>query len=189
MFLRRHFAAGVGALCSALSLEFCFIPYRMLDGGMTGLAVVLARVTGQNPVWVLILLNLTALCLGAVELGLVFVQTTCAALLVFGLTLWMVGPLPMFLTLPAAVLVGGLGVGMGLFLVLRGGGALDGCETLGILAHRRLGLPLVAFIVLFNLVVFTAASSLYSLSALLPSILAQGVGQLFLALAWKCKAS
>lgn len=187
MNLRRHLAAGAGALCSALSLEFCFIPHRMLDGGMTGLAVVLARITGQNPVWVLILLNLTALGLGAVQLGLVFVQSTCTALLIFGLTLSMVGPLPVLLPLPAAVVVGGLGVGVGLFLVLRGGGALDGCETLGLLAHRRLGLPLVPFVVLFNVIVFTAAGSLYGLRVLLPSILAQGVGQLFLALAWKAE--
>lgn len=187
MNLRRHLVAAAGALCSALSLEFCYIPHRMLDGGMTGLAVVLARITEQNPVWVLILLNLIALCLGAVRLGLIFVEITCTALLVFGLTLSLVGPLPTLLSLPAAVFMGGLGVGIGLFLVLRGGGALDGCETLGLLLHRRLGLPLVAFLFLFNLVVFSAASSLYGIEAMLPSVLAQGVGQLFLALAWKAK--
>lgn len=181
MRLLRLILAVAGAACTALSLELCIIPYGLMDGGMTGAAVLLGRTLHLPPVYLLIPMNAVCLFAGIRRLGQTFLATTAVGLLVYGLVLRMVGPLPPLLSLPAAIVLGGAGVGLGIGLLLRAGGALDGCETLGLLLQARFGISVALVLLVSNLMVFGLAIWLWGVVPTLPSLAAQAVGQVVIA--------
>lgn len=173
----QHAAIAVGAACTALSLELCYIPHRLLDGGTTGLAVVAARLCNLPPVSLLFALNAFFALMGFHVLGRRFVTRAMVGFLSFGLTLYLVGPLPRLLPHLASALLGGLGTGLGTAVVLRCGGALDGCEVIGQVLRATLHIPLAWSLLGMNALLFTAVIALYGLEPALSSVVAQGVAQ------------
>lgn len=178
---RRLVSATVGALCTALSLETCYIPHRLIDGGMTGMAVVLGRILLLQPVYLLVVFNALCLLLAVRWLSSAFFQVTAVALLCMDVVLIAVGPLPKMLSLGAAVVLGGCGVGLGLTLVLAAGGALDGCDVLGQIVQARGRISIVWFLFCCNVIVFMLAVWHHGLWATFPSLVAQVITQLVLA--------
>ncbi|MFZ5825724.1 MAG: YitT family protein [Bacillota bacterium] len=172
----RYLLAVTGAVCMAVSLELFYIPHGLMDGGMAGAAVILGRTAGLPPVYLLVPLNAACLFAGIGRLGRAYVTTTAAGLFAYGLVLRLVGPLSPLLSLPAAIVLGGAGVGLGVGLLLRAGGAVDGCETLGLLIQAYYGISAVAVLLLANVVVFGLAIWLWGLGLILPSLAAQTVG-------------
>lgn len=171
-----------GAAITALSLELFYIPHGFLDGGMTGLAVVIGRVARIPPVQVLIAVNIGSLLVGIRKLGQEFIGRAAAGLLTSGVILSMVGPLPQRLSPLAAAVFGGAGMGLGLGLVLRAGGALDGSEILGMVCRERYGVSLIWFLFWSNVLVFTLVAIRFGLAPSFHSMLAQGVVQAVLVL-------
>lgn len=169
-----------GAACIALGLEFCYIPYHLIDGGMTGLAVVIGRSTGIRPADVLLVLNSTCLAVGVRTLGLRFVARAAVGLV----TLWMLlsglGPFPPVLAPPVAALLGGAGVGLGVGLIILAGSGLDGCEVLGQVCLAAFRLPVFWFQLAFNVGVMGLVASRFGLPAAALSIVAQAAGQVIL---------
>ena len=174
-----------GAACAALSLEVCYIPYRLLDGGMTGMAVVLGRLSGVKPVYLFLLLNLICLYAGERKLGARFTIRAAVALLTQGALLFLIDPLPRVFPPVVAAVLGGAGLGLGITWVLKAGGAIDGAEVLGLICQSTFGLSLLTFLFLANAVLFTFVAALYGLEPALHSILAQVVFQGVLALLLK----
>ena len=149
---------------------------------MTGAAVLLGRTAGIRPVYILMVLNAICLLVGSQRLGRPFVEATAVGLVTLGLIIRLVGPLPPMLPLPAAIVIGGLGVGLGTSLILRAGGALDGCEILGVLIQERLGISVVWVLAVANAGIFGTAFGMYGPRASLPSMVAQATGQLVICL-------
>lgn len=171
----RYLLAVTGAVCMAISLELFYIPHGLMDGGMAGAAVILGRTMGFQPVYLLVPLNAACLFLGIGRLGRAYVATTATGLFAYGLVLRLVEPLPPLLSLPVAIVLGGAGVGLGVGLLLRAGGAVDGCETLALLAQASCGMSAVTVLSLANVVVFALATWLWGLGVTLPSLAAQAV--------------
>jgi uncharacterized membrane-anchored protein YitT (DUF2179 family) len=175
-------AVIIGAAFTALSLEFCYIPHRLLDGGMTGAAVLFARSVHLSPVHVLFVLNALAVLYGSFYLGRSFLEKTAVGFMTLGICLAVIGPLPPLLPALPSAIAGGIGIGLGVGLVLRAGGVLDGSEMMALVLHRSAQLSIVRFLTLFNLVVFIAAVAMMGLSNTLLSILAQGTALTVLSL-------
>ena len=177
MAVPPYLLALAGASITALSLELWYIPYGLMDGGMAGVAVLLGRHLHLPPVYLLIPLNAACLVAGLRRLGRPFLATTPIALLVYGLILRLVGPLPRLLPATAAVLLGGAGVGLGVGLLLLAGGSLDGAETLGLVLQDRFGISVDTVLAVFNLAVFLLALWRWGWTITLPSLAAQAIGQ------------
>lgn len=167
----------LGAVLTGLSLELCYIPHGLLDGGMTGLAAVIGRTAGLPPVWVLFAANVTGLLVGVRHLGRDFIGRAAAGLLGFVAVLYLVGPLPPWLPQRWAAMLGGAATGLGLSLVLRLGGALDASEIIALVLRHRYRVSLLWFLFWFNTVLFTLVTALYGVRVSLHSALAQGVLQ------------
>lgn len=172
----------VGAGFVALSLELCYIPHGLLDGGMTGLAVILGRSIGISPILTLGLLNLLCLYIGVRTLGMAFIRRAAIALVTLCLILLVLGPLPPLFWPPGAALLGGTWLGVGLGLVLRHGAALDGADVLALVFEHTLGLPAIHFLLGANILVFAFVARLYGLERASLSIVAQAACQVMLAL-------
>lgn len=180
--LLDYLSVVAGALITGVFLELFYIPYGFLDGGMTGLAAVVGRTAGIPPVLVLLLTNIACLAVGVHHLGPEFMRKAAAGLLSVVAILWLIDPVPALLEPGASAVVGGTGLGIGLGLVLRSGGALDGCEILGLVCRHKFRLPILRWLFGFNLGVFALVLALFGLSESFHSILAQAQVQVVLLL-------
>ena len=135
-------AAGTGFI--ALAVQAVFDPMGMVNGGFSGLGIIIRRMTlglvpGGIPLWFTnIALNLPAFLVAWFVMGRVFVQRTAIAAIL--LSVWLA-------VLPSvdlakgddllAALYGGLISGIGIAMVFRTGNATGGTDLVASLLHRK----------------------------------------------------
>ncbi|TXN38057.1 YitT family protein [Flagellimonas hymeniacidonis] len=169
--LKDLFFILTGIFSAAFGLESFLLPNRFIDGGATGISLLVTEVT-ELPLWILIVLvNIPFLFLGYRVLGKQF--TIKAILAILGLALVLA-----FIQFPEVTqdkllvaVFGGFFLGAGIGLSIRGGSVLDGTEVLAIFLSRKLGAKIGDVIIMINIVIFLAAAYLLSIEAALYSML------------------
>lgn len=162
----------LGGLLFALGLEVFLIPNGFLDGGVTGVSILLSKVLGVPMAYFLFVLNLPFVFLAWKNMGRrSAIRTTIgiATLTVATLVLHHMDPWTdeFFIALS----FGGALLGIGVGLALRHSGALDGAETLASVIASKTNFPVSRLILAINLVVFGAAIFVVGLESALASAL------------------
>ena len=152
----------LGAALAALSVETFLTPNNLFDGGVVGVSMISSHLTGLSLGLLNILLNLPFLLIGFRRLGRKFVIKAALAMLVFSFCTMQFEHLSHATndTLLATAF-GGVLLGIGVGLVLRGGGCLDGTEVVGILVNRRAGISTGTVVLLINVIVYGVAGFLF----------------------------
>ena len=147
-----------GVFSAAFGLKSFLLSSHFIDGGVTGISMLLAAVF-QLPLSVLILvINLPFIALGYKQLGRPFALRS--ALGIGGLALVLaVVPFPdVTPDLLLTAVFGGVFIGAGIGLAMRGGAVLDGTEIAALLVSRYLVLLKVSdLILILNVVIFGVA--------------------------------
>ena len=172
-YVRKYLLLFLGALIAAIGLEIFLIPNEIIDGGVVGISIMLSSVTGYPLGVFLILLNLPFLYAGYKQIGTSFAVATAFAVCCLSLWSAYLGPVPritddFFL----AAIFGGIVDGLGVGLIIRAGGSLDGTEIVAIIFDKRTSFSVgevVMFMTLFILssagLVFGWDKAMYSLVA------------------------
>ena len=164
-----HIIAGV--LLAVLAMKGFMIPNRFLDGGVTGISILLHEMFHINISILVIVLNLIFIHLGYRKIGKTFaVQTTIAVtLLSFGL---------LFIDIPAITneklliaIFGGIFMGAGIGLVIRGGGVIDGAEVIAVFTRRKVGFSNSEIIMLINCFIFAVAAIEFGIETAMYSVI------------------
>lgn len=163
--LMGYFFLAVGAFLSAFALEVFFIPNQLIDGGIVGMAMICAKVFGQKffPLFLLIF-NLPFLYLAYRSIGKVFLLHMLFATLVFVSSLvfiHQVMPLEFKGETLEVVVIGGALLGIGIGLIIRYGGCVDGTEILGIIINRQTGFTVGSVVMVCNIFVFGTAGLVF----------------------------
>ncbi|WP_020567694.1 YitT family protein [Neolewinella persica] len=160
-----------GVAAAAFGLESFLLPNHFIDGGVTGISLLLVEVTGWQLPILLFLVNLPFLVLARVVIGQRFAYKTAIAITLLALTL-------LFIHFPEVTqdkllvaVFGGFFLGSGIGLSMRGGSVLDGTEVLAIYLSRRLGVKVSDWVILINIVIFSGAAYLLSIEQALYSLL------------------
>lgn len=134
--------AGTGLI--ALAVQVVFDPMGMVNGGFTGLGIIIRRMTlgvipGGIPLWFTnIALNLPAFIIAWFVMGRQFVRRTAIAALLLSGWLAVIPSIDLakgdYLL---AALYGGLISGVGIALVFRTGNATGGTDLVASLLHRK----------------------------------------------------
>src|SRR5688500_2572451 len=170
--LKNGALIGAGILSAALGLHGFLLPSNLIDGGVTGISMLLARISGW-PLAVLIpLVNLPFLVVGYRHLGGSFALRS--ALGIGGLALALA-----FIHFPVVTndrildaVFGGFFLGAGIGLAVRGAAVLDGTEIAALLISRHSALMKVGDVILsFNVVLFVVAMAVLGVESALYSIL------------------
>jgi len=161
----------VGTFLVAIGLENFLIPNQIIDGGMIGLSIIFAQLT-QFPFGLYILLfNLPFLFVGYNQIGKTFAITTMISVALLSIFTFVVHHFSVatedrFL----ATIFGGIILGIGVGLIIRNGGSLDGTEIVAIIINKRIGFSVGEIVMFFNIfimslagLVFTWESAMYSL--------------------------
>jgi uncharacterized membrane-anchored protein YitT (DUF2179 family) len=163
---------AAGILSAAMGLKGFLLSSNFIDGGVTGVCMLLAKTTPVPlAVW-LPVVNLPFVAIGYRQMGGAFAARS--ALAIAGLTAAL-ALIPYPDVTPDLVLTavfGGFFIGAGIGLAVRGNAVLDGTEIAALLISRRGDLLKVGdVILLFNVVLFLVAMSTLGVNAGLYSIL------------------
>jgi uncharacterized membrane-anchored protein YitT (DUF2179 family) len=161
-----------GILSASMGLKGFLLSSHFIDGGVTGISMLLAQVFGWPLSILLLVINLPFLALGYRQLGRGFALRSALAMAGLAACLALV-PFPDVTPDPLLTAVfGGLFIGAGIGLAMRGGAVLDGTEVAAVLVSSRTPLLKVSdVILLLNVVIFAVAAAALGVNQALYSIL------------------
>lgn len=171
--LYRGFFITLGAVIMALALEVFLIPNDIMDGGITGISIILSHLTGLNLGIFLFLLNLPFLFLGYKQIGKTFAISATYGIIVLSVSTTLMHHIPAYHddTLLIAIF-GGIILGLGVGLAIRFGGALDGAEALAILISKKTPFSVGDVVMFVNLFIFAWGGLVYTWHTALASMVA-----------------
>ena len=170
-FVKDIFLMMLGVGCAAFGLEGFLLPNQFIDGGVTGISILISLKSGL-PLWVfLMLINIPFMMMGAKIVSQQFALK--AALSIIGLAVCLEAiNFPRITDDELLVAVfGGFFLGAGIGLSIRGGSVLDGTEILAIYLSRKMHTTIGDFIIVFNVIIFSVAAYLLSPEKALYSII------------------
>ncbi|MBK5350663.1 YitT family protein [Bacillus sp. TH22] len=171
--IKRAIAIIIGALLMATGLEIFLIPNQVIDGGITGISIMLSHLTGLNLGIFLFILNLPFVFMGHKQIGKTFAFSTVFGILTLSILTTLFHSIPAFTDdILLATIFGGMALGVGVGLVIRYGGALDGTEILAILINKKIPFSVGEIVMFFNVFILGAAGFVFSWDRAMYSILA-----------------
>jgi len=161
----------LGSSLAVLAMKGFKIPNRFMDGGITGISILLHELFHIDISILVIVLNILFIYLGYIRIGKTFaVQTTIAvSLLSIGLLFVNINPITSDKLLIA--IFGGLLIGTGVGLVIRGGGVIDGAEVIAVFTGRRTGFSNSEIIMFFNTIIFAVAAFKFGIETAMYSVI------------------
>ncbi|KAB2952379.1 YitT family protein [Heliorestis acidaminivorans] len=142
----------IGSFFVALALETFLAPNKIMDGGTTGLAIILSHLTPLYLGFWIVLLNIPFLFIGHYYFGAPFTKRSIMALFFLGFFIYLLHFVPTITNNDfLASVLGGLAIGIGVGLVIRGKGSIDGIDILAIIISRGSRFSLGQTIFFFNI--------------------------------------
>lgn len=153
---------AIGAIIAAFAIEEFLVPNTILDGGVIGIGIMIKNLTGISLSILTIVLNVPFLLIGMRKLGKMFVVKSAFSMAVFSVFVEIFAPLANATSETLlAVSFGGVILGIGVGLVIRFGGCLDGTETVAILLNKKFKIPVGQTVLIFNIVIYAVAGVLF----------------------------
>lgn len=160
-----------GVLSAGLGLKGFLMHNGFLDGGATGISLLLQRMTGWKISLILIGINFPFVILGYNLISREFAIKTGLAIILLALTVAYI-PYPHVTNDKLLIAVfGGFFLGAGIGLSVRGGAVIDGTEVLAIAISKKTSLTIGDVIMLVNILIFSLAAWLISIEAAMYAML------------------
>lgn len=162
-------ASGIGS--AAFGLESFLLPANFIDGGATGVSLLLSELSNWHLSWLLLICNIPFVFLAYLVFNKRFALRTGASIAGLAMAIAFIHfPVVTNDKLLVAVF-GGFFLGAGIGLAIRGGSVLDGTEVLAIFLSRKLSVTVGDIIIAINVLVFSAAAFLLSIETALYSMI------------------
>jgi uncharacterized membrane-anchored protein YitT (DUF2179 family) len=164
-----HIILGSGL--AVLAMKGFMIPNKFLDGGVTGISILLHEIFHINISILVIALNLVFVYLGYRNIGKTFAVQTSIAVLILAAGLLFIDINPITKQPLLIAIFGGIFMGAGVGLVIRGGGVIDGAEVIAVFTRRKTGFSNSEIIMLINCIIFGIAASQFGIETAMYSII------------------
>lgn len=171
--LRKYFLLLLGAALAAVGLEIFLVPNNVIDGGVVGISIMLSAITGLPFGVLFTLINLPFIYLGWRQIGWRFAVATAFAVCWLSLGTAYLKPVPgitedVFL----ATIFGGIIEGLGVGLIIKNGGSLDGTEIVGIILDKKMSFSVGEIVMFFNIFILGSAGFLFGWDRAMYSLIA-----------------
>lgn len=162
----------LGILSASMGLKGFLLSSHFIDGGVTGISMLLTHIFGIPLPYLLVFINLPFIFVGYKFMGKAFAIKS--ALAIVGLSVCLAT-----ITFPditpdklLTAIFGGVFIGVGIGLAMRGGAVLDGTEIAAMLVSKSSQILKVSDVILIlNIVIFAAAAFFLGIEVALYSIL------------------
>ncbi|MFI5160221.1 MAG: YitT family protein [Sphingobacteriales bacterium] len=161
----------IGILFCGFALKSFLVPNNFFDGGVTGISLLISETYKIPIAYVIIVVNIPFIILGARQVNRAFAFKTMAAVIGLGLCLLYMPEQHVTKDHLLICIFGGVFMGIGVGLSIRGGCALDGIEVLALYTGRRISFTISEIILGINIVIFLIAGIQLGLPTALYSIL------------------
>ncbi|WP_080237889.1 YitT family protein [Spirosoma rigui] len=162
----------VGILSAGMGLKGFLLSSHFIDGGVTGVSMLMADLFGLPLAALIPAINLPFIILGYRQIGGQFALKSAVAIAGLSLCIVFVPYPDVTPDLLLTAIFGGFFLGLGIGLAMRGGAVLDGTEIAALLISRSSNLLKVSdVILLLNVFIFGAAAFFLTLELALYSII------------------
>lgn len=162
--LFAYLSIAIGAFLAAFAIDVFLLPNNIIDGGIVGIAMIGGQLFGKQLFpYFFILLNLPFLFLAYRNIGKFFLLHMLFAYIIFVISLFLIdyGAWEFKGDNLEVVVIGGAILGIGLGMIIRYGGCVDGTEILGIIINRKIGFTVGQVVLACNIFIFCAAGLVF----------------------------
>lgn len=162
----------IGTIIAAFALEQFLIPNTILDGGITGISIIIYKLTNIPLSILVVALNIPFLYAGYRNLGKKFLVRAIYSMLTFSLFLSFFEVFKPFTEeILLATVFGGALLGLGVGLIIKCGGCNDGTESVAIVISKKTNLSVGQIVLVFNLIIYGVAGFIFGFDRAMYSLL------------------
>ncbi|MDO7907216.1 YitT family protein [Paenibacillus sp. JX-17] len=172
--LQRVVLLTIGAVLMAVALEIFMVPNGVIDGGITGISIMVSKLFGLPLGIFLTVLNLPFLLLGYKQIGKTFAFSTLYAVVFMSICTSLLHSVPALTPNEPLLgaIFGGVVLGVGVGLVIRSGGSLDGTEIVAILVSEKTPFSVGQIVLVINVFILGSAGFVFGWPNALYSMIA-----------------
>ena len=170
-FIKDALLISFGIAAAAFGLESFLLPSKFIDGGATGIALLISELSNISLSVLLLIVNLPFIVLGYNIIGRQFALKATAAICGLAVVVATIHFPEVTHDKLLVAVFGGFFLGAGIGLTVRGGAVLDGTEVLAIALSRKLGTTIGDIIIIVNVLVFSSAAYFLSVETALYSMI------------------
>ena len=161
----------LGVICSAVALEAFMLPNKFLDGGVTGIAIIVNLAFNVNLNILLVLINMPFLLVAWKKIGKTFTVQSALSICLLLLTLEFMEIQAVTQDKFLIAVFGGVLMGTGIGLIIRGGGLIDGFEVITAHFQRNSALSASEITVFLNSLIMLFAAIFFGIEPAMYSII------------------
>lgn len=160
-----------GILSAGFGLKGFLFPNSFIDGGVTGISLIVSEVTDISLAFLIVLINAPFILIGFSTISKQFAVKSIIAIIGLAVVILIV-PFPEITDDKLLIAVfGGFFLGLGIGLSIRGGAVIDGTEILAVFISRKTPASIGDIILIFNIIIFAVAAYVFSVEIALYAIL------------------
>ncbi|WP_199140959.1 YitT family protein [Pedobacter sp. ASV12] len=160
-----------GVVSACFGLKSFLIPNHFIDGGVTGISLLVSTLTGWKLSYLIVVINIPFVILGYRQIGKTFALKTSIAIIALSLALIFLPFAPITHEKLLIAFFGGFFLGGGIGLAMRGGCVIDGTEVLALYISRNSQLTVGNIILILNIIIFAFAAYFINIDTALYAIL------------------
>ncbi len=169
--IRDSFLIGLGILSACFGLKGFLLPNSFIDGGVTGISLIVTELTGIPLSVLLVVINIPFLIMGFSTISRKFALRSIVAIVLLAISVHFI-QVPIITDDKLLIAVfGGFFLGLGIGLSIRGGSVIDGTEVLAVFVSRKTSLTIGDVILVFNVLIFLVAAYVFTIEIALYAIL------------------
>jgi uncharacterized membrane-anchored protein YitT (DUF2179 family) len=169
--LKEIFLISCGIVSACFGLKSFLMPSGFIDGGVTGISLLISTITSLKLYYLIIIINIPFVILGYHQIGKTFALKTSCAIVVLSIMIAVAPFHPITHDKLLIAFFGGLFLGGGIGLAMRGGCVIDGTEVLALYISRKSVLTVGNIILVLNVMIFAFAAIFLNIETALYAIL------------------
>lgn len=169
--IKKMIFLALGAFIAGFALEGFLVPNEMIDGGVVGVSMILSHVFKYNLGLLIVILNIPFVCMAFTKMGKSFVIQTFFAIAMLGIATNIFHSFKVTGDHLLATVFGGMMLGLGVGIVLKNEGSLDGTEMMSLVLSKKFGLSVGEIIMAFNIFIYGASGLVFGWEQAMYSIL------------------
>jgi uncharacterized membrane-anchored protein YitT (DUF2179 family) len=170
-FIKDTLLIAAGIFSAAFGFKGFLLTNHFIDGGATGISLLISTLAHIPLYILLIVINIPFVLLGYNIVGKTFAFKTACAISGLAMVVATIDFPNVTNDNLLVAIFGGLFLGAGIGLTVRGGAVLDGTEILAIYISKKLGTTLGDIIIVINVLIFSTAAYLLSVEIALYSMI------------------
>jgi uncharacterized membrane-anchored protein YitT (DUF2179 family) len=161
----------LGVVLSTVAIKGFMIPNHFMDGGVSGISILIHEIFHFPVSLLIVLLNLPFIFIGYQKIGRTFAIQMSISVALLGVALATISFPTITNDKLLIAIFGGVSMGAGVGLVIRGGGIVDGAEVIAMFTTRKIGLTNSEIIIFVNALIFITAAAVLGVETAMYSMI------------------